>query len=90
VIDMEGSISHAQVRRLASFGLTTPDATRLSEFYQHALGFSLLEIERRSGPDFERLMGVTGAASAISLGHGDDVEKHARQFIEFIMALRST
>jgi catechol 2,3-dioxygenase-like lactoylglutathione lyase family enzyme len=61
------------IRRLASFGLTTPDATRLSEFYRRVLGFRLLESERRSGTDFERLMGVTGGASAISLGLGDDV-----------------
>jgi catechol 2,3-dioxygenase-like lactoylglutathione lyase family enzyme len=70
---MEGSMPRASIRRLASFGLTTPDATRLSGFYQRALGFRLPEIERRSGPDFERLTGVTGGASAISLGLGDDV-----------------
>ena len=62
-----------RIRRLASFGLTTPDAHRLSEFYQRVLSFRLLEIERRSGPDFERLTGVAGGASAISLGLGDDV-----------------
>jgi catechol 2,3-dioxygenase-like lactoylglutathione lyase family enzyme len=57
---------------LARFGLTTPDARQLSEFYENALDFRLLGIERRSGPDFERLMGVEGGASAIRLGLGDE------------------
>ncbi|MGA7803410.1 VOC family protein [Bradyrhizobium sp.] len=69
---MEG-LPRAQIRRLASFGLTTPDAHLLSEFYQHTLDFRLLGSERRSGPDFERLMGVDGGASAIRLGLGDEV-----------------
>jgi len=72
VTDVDGFMPRAPIRRLASFGLTTPDATRLSGFYRRALGFRLLEIERRSGPDFERLTGVTGGASAIFLGLGDD------------------
>jgi catechol 2,3-dioxygenase-like lactoylglutathione lyase family enzyme len=73
VIDMEGLIPRAQIRRLASFGLTTPDAHQLSEFFEHALDFRLLGIERRSGADFERLMGFEGGASAITLGLGDEV-----------------
>jgi catechol 2,3-dioxygenase-like lactoylglutathione lyase family enzyme len=72
VIDMEGTMP-TQIRRLASFGLTTPDAHQLSEFYEHALDFRLLRIERRSGPDFERLIGMEDGASAIILGLGDDV-----------------
>ena len=64
---------HAQIRKVASFGLTTPDAHRLSEFYQDAFDFCLLGIERRSGPDFERLMGVEGGASAVTLSLGDEV-----------------
>jgi catechol 2,3-dioxygenase-like lactoylglutathione lyase family enzyme len=71
--EMDSSMPRTRIRRLASFGLTTPDAHRLSEFYQRVLSFRLLEIERRSGPDFERLTGVAGGASAISLGLGDDV-----------------
>jgi catechol 2,3-dioxygenase-like lactoylglutathione lyase family enzyme len=71
--EMDSSMLRTRIRRLASFGLTTPDAHRLSEFYQRVLSFRLLEIERRSGPDFERLTGVAGGASAISLGLGDDV-----------------
>lgn len=62
-----------RIRRLASFGLTTPDAHRLSEFYQYALDFRVFETGRRSGPDFERLTGVIGGASAVSLGLGEDV-----------------
>jgi catechol 2,3-dioxygenase-like lactoylglutathione lyase family enzyme len=73
VTEMNGSMPRAPIRRLASFGLTTPDAHRLSEFYQYALDFRVFETGRRSGPDFERLTGVTGAASAISLGLGDVV-----------------
>src|ERR1700722_16392766 len=73
VIDMEGTTPRGQIRRLARFGLTTPDAHQLSEFYERALDFRLLRIERRSGPDFERLMGVEGGVSAIILGLGDEV-----------------
>lgn len=73
MIDMESPIPRARIRRLASFGLTTPDAHQLSEFCENALDFRLLGIERRSGPDFERLMGVEGGASAIILGLGDEV-----------------
>ena len=70
---------HAQIRKVASFGLTTPDAHRLSEFYQNALDFRLLGSERRSGPDFERLMGVEGGASAITLSLGDEIV----EFLQF-------
>lgn len=70
---MEESIRHARVRRLARFGLTTPNAGQLSEFYRNALDFRLLGGERRSGAEFERLMGVAGGASAITLGLGDEV-----------------
>jgi catechol 2,3-dioxygenase-like lactoylglutathione lyase family enzyme len=70
---------HAQIRKVASFCLTTPDAHRLSEFYQNALNFRLLGIERRSGADFERLMGVEGGASAITLSLGDEIV----EFLQF-------
>jgi catechol 2,3-dioxygenase-like lactoylglutathione lyase family enzyme len=71
--DMDCSMPRTPIHQLASFGLTTADANRLSEFYQHALGFRLLGPERRSGPDFERLMGVEGGACAITLGLGEEV-----------------
>jgi catechol 2,3-dioxygenase-like lactoylglutathione lyase family enzyme len=73
VSEMESAQLHVQVRRLASFGLTTPNAYQLSEFYQNALDFRLLGAERRSGDDFERLMGVEGGASVVTLGLGDEV-----------------
>jgi catechol 2,3-dioxygenase-like lactoylglutathione lyase family enzyme len=67
------SMPRTRIRRLASFGVTTSDAHQLSEFYQHALDFRVLETGRRLGPEFERLMGVEGGASAITLGLGDAV-----------------
>jgi catechol 2,3-dioxygenase-like lactoylglutathione lyase family enzyme len=70
---MESVRPHVQVRRLASFGLTTPNAYQLSEFYQNALDFQLFGAERRSGGEFERLMGVEGGASVVTLGLGDEV-----------------
>jgi catechol 2,3-dioxygenase-like lactoylglutathione lyase family enzyme len=73
MIGMASSMQRSRIQRLASFGLTTPDARQLSEFYEHALGFRMLAIERRSGPEFERLMSVEGGAAAIMLGLGDEV-----------------
>jgi catechol 2,3-dioxygenase-like lactoylglutathione lyase family enzyme len=70
---MESLRPRVQVRRLASFGLTTQNAYQLSEFYQNVLDFRLLGAERRSGDDFERLMGVEGGASMVALGLGDEV-----------------
>jgi catechol 2,3-dioxygenase-like lactoylglutathione lyase family enzyme len=70
---MESAKPHVQVVRLARFGLTTPNAQRLSEFYQRALDFRLLGTERRSGVEFERLMGVEGDASVVTLGLGAEV-----------------
>jgi catechol 2,3-dioxygenase-like lactoylglutathione lyase family enzyme len=70
---MESPMPHAQIRRVASFGLTTPDVRQLSEFYENALNFRLLGVERQSGPHFEQLLGVEGGASAITLGLGDEV-----------------
>ena len=63
---MESLRPRAQVRRLASFGLTTPDAHRLSEFYQNALDFRLLGTERRTGAEFERLMGDRSTPQGIA------------------------
>jgi catechol 2,3-dioxygenase-like lactoylglutathione lyase family enzyme len=70
---MESAKPHVQVRRLARFGLTTPNAHQLSEFYRNALDFRLLGTERHSGGEFERLMGVEGGASVVTLGLGDEV-----------------
>jgi catechol 2,3-dioxygenase-like lactoylglutathione lyase family enzyme len=73
VSEMESAKLHGQVQRLASFGLTTPNAHQLSEFYQNALNFRLLGTERRSGSKFERLMEVDGGALVVKLGLGDNV-----------------
>lgn len=70
---MASAKPHVLVRRLARFGLTTPNAQRLCEFYQKALDFRLLGDERRSGEEFERLMGVEGGASVVTLGLGAEV-----------------
>jgi catechol 2,3-dioxygenase-like lactoylglutathione lyase family enzyme len=73
VIEMESSVPRIRIRRLASFGLTTQNARQLSEFYENVLNFRLLGTARRSGPDFERLMGTVGGACAVTLGLGDDI-----------------
>jgi catechol 2,3-dioxygenase-like lactoylglutathione lyase family enzyme len=70
---MQSAKPHLRVRRLACFGLTTPNARELSKFYQNALDFQLLGAERRSGGEFERLMGLEGGASVVTLGLGDEV-----------------
>jgi catechol 2,3-dioxygenase-like lactoylglutathione lyase family enzyme len=62
-----------QIRRLASFGLTTRNAHELSLFYMRALDFRVFGAERRAGPDFERLMDVEGGASSISIALGDEI-----------------
>jgi catechol 2,3-dioxygenase-like lactoylglutathione lyase family enzyme len=71
--------THLQVRKLTSFGLTTPNAHQLSDFYRNALDFRLLATARRSGMNFERLMGVEGGASVVTLGLGDEVV----EFLQF-------
>jgi catechol 2,3-dioxygenase-like lactoylglutathione lyase family enzyme len=73
VIGMESAKPHIQVRKLARFGLTTPNAYQLAQFYQKILDFRLLRTERRSGTEFERLMGADGGASAITLGLGNEI-----------------
>lgn len=70
---MESANPHVQVRRLARFGLTTPNAHQLSGFYQKVLDFRLLGTERRSGAEFEQLMGVVGGASVVTLALGAEV-----------------
>jgi catechol 2,3-dioxygenase-like lactoylglutathione lyase family enzyme len=73
VTGMESAKPDVRVRRLSRFGLTTPNAQQLCEFYQKALDFRLLGTERRSGGEFERLMGVEGGASVVTLGLGAEV-----------------
>ena len=49
-------------RRISGFGLTSPDADRLTEFYATAFGARHVSSERVTGAQFERQMGVRGGA----------------------------
>lgn len=57
-------------RRIARFGLTTPDAERLAAFYRAALGGRCVSSERLEGGAFRRLMGVSGGARRLCLELG--------------------
>jgi catechol 2,3-dioxygenase-like lactoylglutathione lyase family enzyme len=61
------------VERLARFGLVTPDAARLSRFYQAALGFRLLGAERHSESGLARSTGSDGGAQSITIGLGREI-----------------
>jgi len=60
-------------RRIAGFGLTTPDAARLAEFYVQAFGCEYVGSERLEGAVFERCMGVAGGAQRQRLIVGDEL-----------------
>lgn len=62
-----------RARRIACFGLTTPDATRLAEFYAAAFGCRCGSSERLEGMAFERLMGVAGGAQRQLLTAGAEI-----------------
>jgi catechol 2,3-dioxygenase-like lactoylglutathione lyase family enzyme len=62
-----------RIERLARFGLVTPDAARLSRFYQAALGFRLLADDRRPGRDFLSSTESGGDAQCITLGLGHEI-----------------
>jgi len=62
-----------RARRIAGFGLTTPDAARLAEFYAAAFGCRCRPSERLEGAAFERLMGVAGGAQRQLLKAGDEI-----------------
>jgi catechol 2,3-dioxygenase-like lactoylglutathione lyase family enzyme len=68
-----------RVGRLARFSLTTGGADRLGAFYEQALGFRKIAIERHSGARFESLMGVAGGARGLVLGLGEQ----AVELLEF-------
>jgi catechol 2,3-dioxygenase-like lactoylglutathione lyase family enzyme len=51
-----------RARCIAGFGLTSPDAARLTEFYATAFGAQPVSSEHLSGARFERRMGVHGGA----------------------------
>lgn len=65
----DGSVAPC-VHRLSRFGLTTQHIERLVRFF--VLAFDCCEVarERRSGPRFERLMGVRGGATFATLTLG--------------------
>ncbi|MBZ9710377.1 VOC family protein [Mesorhizobium sp. ESP7-2] len=65
------------IERIACFSLTTADAEGAARFYEKAFGCRLFAKERLGGPQFEQLMGVSGAADRITLGIG-------RQTIELL------
>jgi catechol 2,3-dioxygenase-like lactoylglutathione lyase family enzyme len=62
-----------QVRRIARFGLTTPDARRLAAFYEAAFGARQLSREWAEGADFRRVMGVDGGAWRVTLRVGAEL-----------------
>jgi len=55
------------VRRLAAFGLTSVDATRLARFYEEAFACREVGRHRCSGLHFEELMAVAGGAICVTL-----------------------
>jgi catechol 2,3-dioxygenase-like lactoylglutathione lyase family enzyme len=59
-----------RARRIAGFGLTSPDAGRLTEFYTTAFGARHVSSERLTGARFERQMGVRGGARRDTLQLG--------------------
>ena len=62
-----------QIDRLARFSLTTADAKSTAQFYEAAFGCRRIVTDRLAGPDFERLMDVTGGADRIMLGLGREI-----------------
>jgi len=60
-------------RRIAGFGLTTPDTARLVEFYTAAFGCRCLRSDRLEGPAFERLMSIAGGAQRQRLAAGEEL-----------------
>lgn len=62
-----------QLDKLARFSLTTANADSAARFYEAAFGCMRIEADRISGPDFERLMEVTGGAERITLGLGHEI-----------------
>jgi catechol 2,3-dioxygenase-like lactoylglutathione lyase family enzyme len=51
-----------RVRRIAGFGVTSPDAAQLTKFYETAFGARYLSSERLSGARVEHWLGVHGGA----------------------------
>lgn len=68
-----GGTTRLHARGIARFGLTTPDADRLAEFYGSAFGCRLLSSERVGGAAFEELMKVRGGARRQTLSLGREI-----------------
>jgi catechol 2,3-dioxygenase-like lactoylglutathione lyase family enzyme len=66
-------------RRIAGFGLTSPDADRLMEFYTTTFGARLVWSEHLTGPRFEREMSVRGGA----LRHTLQLGREAIDIVQF-------
>jgi catechol 2,3-dioxygenase-like lactoylglutathione lyase family enzyme len=66
-------------RRIASFGLTSPDAARLMDFYATAFGARHVSSEHLNGARFERQMGVHGGA----LRHTVQLGREAVDIVQF-------
>jgi catechol 2,3-dioxygenase-like lactoylglutathione lyase family enzyme len=62
-----------RIDRLARFSLTTADAESAAQFYEAAFGCRRIGADRLAGPDFARLMGVSGGADRITLGLGREI-----------------
>jgi catechol 2,3-dioxygenase-like lactoylglutathione lyase family enzyme len=59
-------------RRIIGFGLTSPDAARLTAFYATAFGAQHVSSEHLGGARFERQLGVRGGALRHNLKLGDE------------------
>jgi catechol 2,3-dioxygenase-like lactoylglutathione lyase family enzyme len=68
-----------KVCRIARFSLTSADAEALCGFYEQAFGFRCIARRRHSGVDFERITGVSGGATGLTLMLGEE----AVEFLEF-------
>ncbi len=64
-------------RRIAGFGLTSPDAARLTEFYASAFGARLVSSERLDGARFERELGMRGGVLRDTVQSGAEAPRHA-------------
>ena len=68
-----------RARRIAGFGLTSPDAARLTEFYETAFGARCVASKRLTGARVERQMDVRGGA----LRHGLRLGQEALDILQF-------
>lgn len=67
------------VSRILRFSLTSANAEKLARFYEQAFGFRCIAKQRRSGTEFERMMGVPGGATSLTLRLG----REAVELVEY-------